>query len=240
MRYKFIVHFIFINSLTVSSFQNSQAQVSAGELKLLHKLDSISNSPSVSSYFAEIYFATMVNAIRFFAGMDDSSKKNIRLMELEFANYFFSSADAYAGKQEIPSSWQAYYADTSASPVRHLLLGVNAHINGDIWKALITSFSLEEMKALKPTYDSYYSGLLRIYEDVYQTVFSGSAALRAVHIASFGLDKWYGKILLRRWIKRQMTLACLYYSNPPRFRKKQKQLLRKMDRMNRLVRKHFH
>jgi hypothetical protein len=239
MQYKFIVYFFFINFLTFFSFQHAQSQASAGELKLLHKLDSISNASSVSCYFADVYFVTMENAIQFFANADNSAKKNIRLMELRFANYFFSSAEAYANKQEIPSSWQAYYADTSSSPVRHLLLGVNAHINGDIWKALVASFSLEEIKALKPTYNSYYSGLLDIYEDVYQTAYAESRLLKTVHTACFGLDKWYGKILLHRWINRQLKLACLYYSNPTRFREKQKSLDRKMDRMNRLVKRYF-
>jgi hypothetical protein len=209
------------------------------EIKLLHKLDSISKAPSVSRYFADIYFTAMVNAIRFFACTDDTARKNIRQMEMQFSNYFISSAEAYANKSSIRASWQAYYADTSASPVRHLLLGVNAHLNGDIWRALVSSFSLDEIKALAPTYNSYYCGLLVIYEDVYQEALSQSTSLKLLHTASLGLDKWYGKILLRRWLKRQLKLATWYYSNPARFQKKVKKLDGKMNRLNRLVTRHF-
>lgn len=209
------------------------------EIKLLHKLDSISKAPSVSRYFADLYFTAMVNAIRFFACADDTARKNIRQMEMQFSNYFISSAEAYTNKSAVPASWQAYYADTSASPVRHLLLGVNAHLNGDIWRALVSSFSLDEIKKLAPTYNSYYCGLLEIYEDVYREAFSRSTSLKLLHVTSLGLDKWYGKILLRRWLKRQLKLATWYYSHPARFQKKLKKLDGKMNRLNRLVTRHF-
>jgi hypothetical protein len=239
MQHKFIVYFLFISSVTIPFNGHTQTQVSADEIKLLYKLDSISKASSVSSYFATVYFDAMENAVRFFASADDTARKNIRQMEKQFVNYFISSAEAFANRLAIPASWQAYYADTSASPLRHLLLGVNAHLNGDIWRALVSSFSLEEIKTLAPTYNSYYCGLLDIYEEVYREAFSRNRSLKLLHTASLGLDKWYGKILLRRWLKRQLRLATWYYSDPPRFQKKLKKLDGKMNRLNREITRHF-
>jgi len=239
MQYKYILYLLLISSVTIPFNGNAQDQISTDEIKLLHKLDSMSRTLAVSSYFATVYFDAMENAVRFFACADDTARKNIRQMEKQFVSYFISSAEAFANRSAISASWQAYYADTSASPVRHLLLGVNAHLNGDIWRALVSSFSLEEIKALAPVYNSYYCGLLDIYEEVYREAFSQSSSLKLLHTASLGLDKWYGKILLRRWLKRQLKLATWYYSDPSRFQKKSKRLDGKMNRLNRLVTRHF-
>lgn len=239
MRYKQLLFVFFINSVTFLPARQLQAQVSAGELKLLHKLDSISASPNVSAYFADLYFVTMVNAIRFFENAHDTSRNEIRLMQAGFAQYFFAAADSFAQQKNSPSSWKNYYEDTSSSTLRHVLLGINAHINGDIWQVLAGSFSIEKLKEIKPLYYSYYRGLLDIYEQVYEAARDNSGTLRILHAASLGLDKWYGKKLLHRWLKRQMKLACLYHRDPGHFRKSLARLQRKMARLDKAIIRHF-
>ncbi|MCG2616700.1 DUF5995 family protein [Terrimonas sp. NA20] len=217
----------------------SPAQVSTEELRVLKKLDSISASTSRAAPFAELYFNTMINSLQFFKTAEDSSRACIRSLQAQFTRSFFAAADSFAAQKEIPASWKTYYEDSSASGIRHVLLGINAHINGDIWPALITSFSYRELISFRPLYFSYYQSLLGIYDQVYDEVFRGSRSLRLLHSASIGADKWYGKKLLYRWLKRQMKLACLYYSKPDRFSKKLEQLHRKMQRLNRAIIRHF-
>jgi hypothetical protein len=235
MRYRLIILFSF---LLLKSFQ-SPAQISPPELELLKKLDSLSASASPAAPFADLYFSTMINALHFFEKADDSSRACIRILQAKFAQSFFAAADSFALQKSLPESWQNYYNDTSMSALRHVLLGINAHINGDIWQSLISSFTYEKLIAIRPLYFSYYHGLLDVYDQVYDKVFSTNRSLRFLHSVSLGVDKWYGKRLLYRWLKRQMTLACLYYRSPDRFRKKHARLLRKMNRLDRAIKRHF-
>ncbi|MBO9660158.1 MAG: hypothetical protein J7527_15165 [Chitinophagaceae bacterium] len=214
-------------------------QVSPAEKRLLQKLDSLSASQSPAAPFADLYFNTMINALQFFQNADDSARECMRRLQACFTQSFFAAADSFALQQKIPASWQNYYADTSLSAIRHVLLGINAHINGDIWQALITSFSYEKLIRIRPLYFSYYHSLLDIYDNVYEEIYHASRTLRTLHTASAGLDKWYGKKLLHRWLKRQMKLACLFYSNNQRFRKKQAKLHRKMHRLDKAILRHF-
>jgi hypothetical protein len=239
MRDRLILFVLFASSLVSLPSVSLRAQVSAGELNLLHKLDSVSASPSVSAYFADLYFVTMVNAIRFFEEARDSSRLSIRRMQAGFAAYFFAAADSFAQQKNIPEEWKAYYADTSTTDLRHVLLGINAHINGDIWQALAQSFSYKELKEIRPIYFSYYSGLLDIYEEVYEAAYSADRSVRLAHTLSLGLDKWYGKRLLHRWLRRQMKIACLFHHDDKRFRKRLKKLKRKMRRMDDAIIRHF-
>jgi len=239
MRHRFILFIFFASFLAGLPSSAPQAQVSAGELKLLHKLDSISASPSVSAYFSDLYFVTMVNAIRFFEKAHDSSRYVIRCMQTGFAGFFFAAADSFVQQKSIPDAWQRYYADTTRTHLRHVLLGVNAHINGDIWQALARSFSYEELKKIRSLYFSYYHGLLDIYEDVYDAAYKINCSLRFAHAMSLGLDKWYGKKMLHRWLRRQMKIARLYYQSDKRFKKRLKKLGKRMRRIDEMIIHHF-
>lgn len=217
----------------------ASGQAGPEEERLLRKLDSLSASQSPAAPFADLYFNTMINALQFFQNADDSSRECMRRLQACFTQSFFAAADSFESQKKVPASWQNYYADSSLSAIRHVLLGINAHINGDIWQALITSFSYEKLVRIRPLYFSYYHSLLDIYDSVYEEVYQANRTLRTLHTASAGLDKWYGKKLLHRWLKRQMNLACLFYSNNQLFRKKQAKLYRKMHRLDKAIVRHF-
>ncbi|MBL7744043.1 MAG: hypothetical protein JNN00_11260 [Chitinophagaceae bacterium] len=217
--------------------QEGKAQYTYQTAVLLHKLDSIRSSSSVAKYFADIYFATTANAVLYFSNADTSVQKMMGRMELRFADYFLRSADAHEKKLPIPGEWKTYYADKNASSLRYILFGINAHINGDIWQALTNEFSKEEIQELKPHYFAYYQQLLREYRLVYDQAFIRSKRLRVLHTISFGMDELYGKIMLKRWRKRQMQLAELYFDDKPLFDKKLKRLRKKMDRLDDLIRR---
>lgn len=218
---------------------NAGAQCDSKVVYVLGKLDSIRKSPSVSRHFANIYFETTIGAVDFFSTADTNVQSLIDRMEKKFAEYFFRSVYAHENNGAVPYEWKSYYSDEVAPMLRYILYGINAHINGDIWQALTSEFSLEEIRELKPWYFLYQKGLLKDYGRIYESALAASPKIKLLHTISLGLDKSYGKILLRRWRKRQMMLAELYFTDKPLFEKKLERLHRKMDRLNCLIRRHI-
>lgn len=214
-----------------------KAQSPGDMAPLLQKLDSVRNSLSISRHFAGIYFETTIHAVHFFSEADIKTQSLMERMEKRFADYFFRSADAHESRGAIPAEWKAYYQDTTASSLRYVLYGINAHINGDIWQALTAEFTAEEIKTIKEPYFLYYRELLKEYENVYEAALTSNPRIRLLHQLSFGFDKFYGKIMLHRWRKRQMQLADLYFNDRLLFERKLRRLQRKMSCLNRLIRR---
>ena len=211
------------------------SQVSDAEISLLHKLDSIKNSASISRHFAGLYFTTTSEAVDFFLNKEESVREFMQRLETRFAAYFFRSADAFTRGTVIPSEWKAYFSGSAFSSLQYQLLGINAHINGDIWQALTTEFSFQEILENKKYYFDFQKGLAREYRNFYISSVNSNATTRMLHGVSLGLDRLYGKIMLAKWRKRQMQLAILYYTDKDRLLKKLGKLKRKMDHLNQLI-----
>jgi len=211
------------------------SQASASGVLLMHELDSIQQSNSIARYFASLYIKTTQNAEDFFQSADKPVKFFIQRLEIRFADYFFLSAQEYNQKRTISGNWNTYYSDSTLSALQYWLLGANAHINGDIWKALTSEFSPEELKEYKHSYFDYQKGLKKIYLDVYAAAVASSPVVRLLHNFTFGSDHCYGKLMLARWRKRQMNLAILYFANKDRFSKKLRRLNYKMGHLNNLI-----
>jgi Family of unknown function (DUF5995) len=229
----------FIGFLVSFMCHHASAQVTDRSLALLDRLDSVRQSHSVAKHFAGIYFETTKGAVHYFSKSDERVQQLIERLELQFASYFFRAAEAYLRKEILPRAWQAYYEDSSASSLRYILYGINAHINGDIWQALTTAFTAPEIEELKPWYFAYYRELQKEYEIVYSSALAQNKKLRLLHTLTIGLDKAYGKIMLKHWRNRQIRLAVLYYNDRVLFEKRLKKLQRKTGRLNRLIRKNI-
>jgi hypothetical protein len=206
---------------------------------LLEKLDSISKTQSISRHFARLYYYTTVEAVNFFAGSEDETRGFMEKLEENFGDYFIRAAQAFENKQTIPVNWRYYYADTNRSAIQYLLLGANAHINGDIWKALTSGFSLQEIRAAKKEYFHFNKGLKKIYAAVYQAAIADSKKIRRLHRFSFGFDKLYGKLMLKKWRKRQMQLALCYFTDKKKFEKNKMILDRIMNHLDKLISKNL-
>jgi hypothetical protein len=210
------------------------AQVSNEEVMLLRQLDSLRNREGISRHFAALYFTTTVQAARFFEFENESGKEFIRRMETRFAGLFFRAVNAYSQKENIPSVWYDYFRD-SLSPVQYRLLGINAHINGDIWQALTREFNLQELLDHKKTYYRFQKGLARVYRDFYNESVQSHTKTRVLNNVSLGVSKWYGKELLRKWRKRQLHLAILHFTDQTRFQKELEKTERKRKAINQLI-----
>lgn len=211
------------------------AQISNEEIGLLRKLDSIQKSSSISKHFAELYFKTTVEAANFFLNSGKKEKDFINRLETRFGSFFFRSVEAESTETAIPEEWKAYFSSPDLSPVQYKLLGINAHINGDIWQALTAEFSLQELKENRESYLRFEKGLLKIYHDFYIESFEANSKIRLMSSISARMDKLYGKLLLNKWRKRQIELAMLYYTDKNKFCVRLQRLRQKMGHINHLI-----
>ena len=190
---------VFLLLLMGQTWLPLSAQEGREDIVLLQKLDSIKKSQSVARHFAELYFNTTVKAIDHFSNRSKKENDFIQRFETRFAEFFFCSAEAHSRCIPIPREWKTYFADTALSPLQYKLLGINAHINGDIWKVLTVEFSLDEIKENKGSYFSFQKRLKDQYREFYVSSRESSAKIRMLHVATAGLDKLYGKMMLTRW-----------------------------------------
>lgn len=214
---------------------NCRPQKVGGDIALLKRLDSVQHSSSIARHFGSIYFATTENAINFFKNSDEKEKDFIHRLETRFAEFFFRSAYAYEVHQTIPAEWASYFRNDSLKPLQYKLLGINAHINGDIWQALTSEFSLEEIKEGHNCYLKFQKALAKQYREFYNECYFDEGRIRMLHGVSAGMDKFYGNLMLARWRKRQLKLAMLYYTDPDKFQRELDKVHLKMEHINQLV-----
>lgn len=195
---------------------------------LLGKLELLATHPGGVRHFAALYRATTIEAIRFFAGHDEATRQFIRRLECRFAEHFFEAVHDDCRADHYPRHWRPYFENASLSPLQYCLLGANAHINGDIWRSLTETFSLEEIQKHYPAFLDYEKGLWPTYLTLYEYGRQHHPQIQWLHIASLGFSRNLGFSLLRHWRKRQVRLAILYYQSPSLFQKKQKKLERRM------------
>lgn len=211
------------------------AQHSNQTALILSRLDTLRNSASVARHFAAVYFEITFNSASFFVAADTEIQCLTERMKVRFADYFFRSVYAYEHHQPLPEEWSVYFNTTGATDIQYLLLGINAHLNGDIWRGLITEFTPAELEKVKPHYFSYYAQLVKEYRLIYERALACSPRIRLLHQISFGANRCYGKLMLKRWLKRQMRMAELYFCDEPLFQKKRARLKRKMRNLDKLV-----
>ena len=119
--------------------------------------------------------------------------------------------------------------------MQYLLIGINTHINEDIWQALIVQFSLFEMEEIKANYFAFYKSLENEYNRIYSQAWLTNQRIRQLHFITFRLDKEYGKMMLKKWRRRQFKIAELYYKNPVRFDQKLMILKSKTANLNHMI-----
>ena len=56
------------------------------------------------------------------------------------------ACDSFNSNRAIPQMWQTYFSDTCFNTLTYWMLGINAHINGDMVELLALDFSLDELK----------------------------------------------------------------------------------------------
>lgn len=197
------------------------AAIVKGQQKLPYEpffqLDSIGKSNSSAKYFGRLYYDFLVRIEKQLVASDTSAQRLVRKFENVFADFFIDACvDCSHGSAINFPEWKPYFADTSLQEIQYFLLGANAHLNGGLWKAIVTSFTDDEMGQLKREFHYFKKSLNNTYSYVY------SVALKDKRINSFdkltfGISKWIGNYYLYKWRKRQMQLAKLYWQKSPEF-----------------------
>jgi hypothetical protein len=201
---------------------------------LLDTLEQIMATRSPSGYFARMYHGAIEATNKHAFAQPDSVRQITFLFEKTFAPLFFRAHRNFEHRETVPQEWRAYYSSAGLTELQYQFLGMNAHINGDMWVALISNFGYDTLKkyrrailkyqdVLNPFYDSLYDRT-RIYKKI-----------KKLHIITLGFDRAYGKKTVFRWRKRQLKLAMLWYQDPRKFTRLLHKVKLKMKRLDRFA-----
>ena len=220
--------------LFFNSGQSLTAQENDPDLRLAMQLDSMSQTAYIHHHFAKIYTTSVLRSMQHYQGATESELYFIRRFEQLFAGYFFRAA-ASKGQGPGTEAWQAYFHDSTLSPLQYQLLGINAHINADLSVALTEGFSLEELKAHKKTLLRFQAGLRKQFILFYEENWRTSQLTRHLHQLTFGLARPYGAVKMYQWRKRQYKLAVLHITHPGKEARLKRKTARHKERIDRLI-----
>lgn len=209
------------------------ARAQSPEQLLLNRLDSVAHTKSIASHFASLYRRTSARAFTYYRNARPEESAIAHRFMLVFADYFFQSA-------QLPSlNWQAYYSDSSRTILHYQLLGMNAHINGDLWQALYRHFSYEEFKQGRRLLIRFQQVLRKEFNAHYEETIREKGPGRTLHMLSAGLSRYYGHWKLLHWRKRQFRLANRMFDNPDKATLRLRRITRKKQSVDRLILRHL-
>ena len=202
---------------------------------LIAKLDSVRVGADRASHFGDLYFKTTLDVDNYIQLLPPKTQVLMKTLEDNFADYFFRAIEANNNGYSVPEIWKNYFNVNSLSSLQLKLMGANAHINGDIWQAMTSSFTLDEIQMIKPAYKNYSRSLNKVFNDLFQMGIKSNNRLYRLHIITIGLDKVYGKMILCKWRNRQLKLAIFSNSDQDRFLKLKRRTDRKREKIDKMI-----
>jgi len=201
---------------------------------LLDSIERVSNCNCISKHFAHLYYRALEITTVYSDAKSDAVKRFTDTLDAAFVPLFFEAHNNYKNQTNQSFPWQRYYADTTLNELQYQFMGMNAHINGDLWMALKTKFCYDTLKKYKPSFLQYQKVLTPFFDSLYNDTYQ-YRELQRMHNFSAGLDKNYGRKMIYKWRKRQVNLALLWYKNPSAFQRKWKRLQHKMVKLDRFA-----
>jgi hypothetical protein len=183
----------------------------------INAVDSVAKSNGPGSCFAQLYVKTTIEIEKQLIGLDTSSINQIRKLEKNFCFYFINACKGVGESNDTVSTWYSYFKNNNSTELKRKLFGINAHINGDLWQALRDSYNKEEIVKAGRTVFQFHQSLLKIYNDLYEEAKTANKKVKTIHVLSLGFAKSYGRHLLKKWRKRQIKIATLYYYDQQKF-----------------------
>lgn len=200
------------------------------------KIDSVSRGNDASAPFGAIYSSVMKEIDRQLLSFEPEAADFIRKFERTFAGYFLDACAANQAGTLLPSSaWYNMFSHPTLDPIRLGVMGINTHVNADIWKALVTRFDAAEIRRHRKAFISCQRSIARIYSPLFEVVAQKSWYVRFMRALTLGGVKKLGELILYKWRVRQDQLALLYYKNPERFRRKLARVSRQKEKTDRLL-----
>lgn len=205
-------------------------------LILRQQIDSIAGSNGKARPFAEVYKHSMENISLQMQTMDTAFQAFVIKFETAFARYFLDACFEHEkGQLPATSEWTCFFSGSNLPEWKRILLGVNTHVNIDIWAALVNSFPATIIKKNRKQFLSFQSSISKVYDRLFDTLLSRSGYMRFITAVTFHLDKKLGERILLKWRKRSVKLAILFYDHPERFKRKWEKVQRKKRNNDRII-----
>jgi len=171
------------------------------------KVGELARSTQVSRHFAQAYINLDSALDQRNYCTDSINSRFITDFSTAFAKLFIQAAASYSVGDSVPFSWQAYYSDTHRKPTVLKMMGVNAHISGDLPVAMAGLYTVAELKQHKRCF-MRLSKSFRVYIRNYAAVeFADNKKLRRIHRATLGLDYMIAAGMVRHWRKKAYRCA---------------------------------
>ena len=202
--------------------------------EILDSLRSIIRENDQSKYFASIYCNAVLKTNQQAYTKNEELRKFVFDFEASFSHFFLEAHRQHKTGEPIFDNWKPYYTKDSLNDLQYMIIGINAHINGDFWKALVQTHSYDSIRKYKKDLVRFQSSLNFIIDSLYKEK-KEYKRVRAIHTITLGLDKLLAHQMILKWRKKQIRLALLYYRNYDRLDKKLKRLNRKIYRFDRFA-----
>lgn len=187
-----------------------------------------------SAAFAHLYYKAIEITNHHAHGKPADVQQFIFRFEDAFGPLFFA---ACRQPQASTPWWQAYFDTTRPyTLLQQQAIGMNAHINGDMWLALVQAHPYDSLRRHHRELMGFQKAFNVFFDSMHQQLLY-LPRVRTLHTLTLGLDKPYGRALIRRWRHRQVRLALLHYSHPRRHARKLERVHTRLYRFNRQVEK---
>lgn len=202
--------------------------------EIIDSLEKISLSETRSSYFAAMYKNAILKTNDQINSKTQSTKDFVIAFEKEFSRLFFKCVEDSKNGMPVFSNWKNYYEKKSLNKIQYITIGINAHINGDFWRALSTAHSYDSICKYRKELFSFQKSMNSVADSIYKAE-KNYKRVNTLHLLTFGLDRKFSKLMVRKWRKRQIRFAMLSYTHEDRLKKKLKHLNNQMKRFDRFV-----
>ncbi len=223
---------IYISCLFLFLFASAKSQ--SYNTGILDSLQNIIKENDQSKYFASVY----CNAVRKTNEQAYTKKEAVRKFvfdfEASFSHFFLEAHRLHKTGGPMLDNWKPYYAADSLNELQYMIIGINAHINGDFWKALVQTHSYDSIRKYKRELIRFQSSLNFIIDSLYKEK-KQYKKVRTIHTVTLGLDKLLAHQMILQWRKKQIRLSLLYYRNHHRLDKKLKRLHKQSSRFDRFA-----
>ncbi len=228
MKLYFLILALFFSNRLPAQFRYNAA--------LLDTLQQIACTPGTAKYFARLYYKVVETTNCYLARLPQPERQFITGFETVFAQVFFRSYGDDTARRRQQFSWQQYYAGEDLNELQYQFMGMNAHINGDMWMALKNAHGYDTLKKYGATLLRFQKELNVYFDSMYNNC-KGYAKVKRLHTCTLGMDRFIGRQMLLHWRKRQLRLANLFYTHPNRCQRKWERLKKKMLRYNRFAKR---
>src|SRR5258706_3129689 len=187
-----------IESLDISSTTTDIDGTNTLLKHYIFQVDSLSRTSGIASHFARIYTASISNFAFQLERMDSGAQHFIKKFEISFISYFLGAAFEFEKNGHLPTQgvWNCYFSKPKTESWQLTLIGVNAHINGDIWKGLVNSFSEQEIRRYKKNLLSFQRSISKVFQPFFDDLMMQSSYLRFMNGFTKGTARIYGEWLI--------------------------------------------